>query len=122
MKNQVNVSKRTNIKCEHCAHYNLTNKFDGRGSEGLCTFNNKNKKVKYYQRCKHFDWSASYLMHNLPKRVNPNKTKHDTEQIKYLCKRCGRPLTDQASIARGFGKSCYEQRLSAIQKRLKRLF
>lgn len=122
MKKQVNVSKRTNIKCEHCAHYNLTNKFDGRGSEGLCTFNNKNKKVKYYQRCKHFDWSASYLMHNLPKCVNPNKPKHDTEQIKYLCKRCGRPLTDQASIARGFGKSCYEQRLSAIQKRLKRLF
>lgn len=122
MRKIVNVSKRTNIKCEHCAHYKQVNKYEGRGSDGLCSYNGKNKKVKYYQRCKHFDWSATYLTHNLPKFVKQPKINDTDEPVKYLCKRCGRPLTDETSIARGFGKSCYEQRLSAIQKRLKRLF
>ena len=114
----VNVNKDTNVKCEHCAFYKITSKLDSRGSEGICTFNNSNKLVKYYRRCKHFKWSPKYLSYNLNIKLNSNSD----DVAKCVCKRCGRPLTDTNSIARGFGKSCYEQRLKAVQKRLKRLF
>ena len=54
--------------------------------------------------------------------VNIKLNSNSDDAAKCVCKRCGRPLTDTNSIARGFGKSCYEQRLKAVQKRLKRLF
>ena len=115
----VNVTKRSNIKCEHCAYYNKTDNLEGRGSQGLCVVNSKPRKVKYYQRCKKFTWSSNYLNVKTVADVlnvkRKSKHKHDFEvdesKIEYVCKRCGRPLTDEASIARGFGKSCYEQRL-----------
>ncbi len=125
MRKSVNVNKRTNIKCEHCAYYELEERLPGRGSIGNCKFNDKSKRVKYYQRCKHFNWSANYLISNVMNKkynvVDDNQS-NLSEPVKYACKRCGRPLTDSDSIARGFGKSCYEQRLRAMQKRLKRLF
>ena len=41
---------------------------------------------------------------------------------RYLCRRCGRPLTSTDSISRGFGETCYNIYLKELHKLSSRLF
>jgi hypothetical protein len=50
---QVDRTKKTNIKCEHCKYWDKPILWYESGS---CKLNNSEKK--YYQRCKQFDWKA----------------------------------------------------------------
>ena len=111
---KVNISKKSNIRCEHCSYYLVTEKLPRRGSVGKCT--RKNKSVKYYNKCNKFLWSSKHTSYSTDFKDELNIND------KILCKRCGRVLTDTDSIARGFGKLCYEHRLKALEKKYKRLF
>lgn len=47
----VDITKKSNIKCEHCADYD--------SDWGVCKFHKARKY--YYQRCKDFKWAERYL-------------------------------------------------------------
>lgn len=59
MKN-VDVSKRSNIKCEHCEHYGQPkgNLYDD------CFCKISGEKKNYWNRCKQFEWKRSILTLN----------------------------------------------------------
>lgn len=109
---KIDINKLSNIRCERCSYYKLEERINNRASVGFCL--KKNKNVKYYNKCNQFCWNKKYLIYSTDLS--------DKKSEKIVCKRCGRPLTDLDSIARGFGKSCYYHRLYALKKRLRRLF
>ena len=63
MKN-VNIAKKSNIKCEHCEFFNC----DNAKAISECTNKDSKKygKVNYWNRCKCFKWEKSILEANLP--------------------------------------------------------
>lgn len=47
---KLDKTKKSNIKCEHCEHWDDQN--------GYCKFHREEKW--YYQRCKDFEWNHKY--------------------------------------------------------------
>lgn len=45
----VDRTKKSNIKCEHCNHWNC--------KDCICTLTHENKN--YWNRCKKFEWAES---------------------------------------------------------------
>lgn len=111
---KLNVSNKSNVRCERCLYYTPTERLKNRGSTGHCSRNNE--QVKYYNKCDKFLWKSKYTScaSDVKKATNMDS--------KILCKRCGKVLTDADSISRGFGKQCYEHRLKALEKRHRRFF
>lgn len=48
----VDRTKKTNIKCEHCKHW----QFNVIGNYGYCQI--KTEKKNYWNRCKQFEWGT----------------------------------------------------------------
>ena len=101
------------MKCERCAFYKIEKSARSRNSNNTCGLINAPKR--YYQTCSKFIWNAKYLS------INSEKDNYDSNGH-VLCRRCGKPLTDDASIARKFGETCYNKRLRQLRLRAKRLF
>lgn len=61
MKRTVDVTKKSNIKCEHCEHW-------GEEYQGFIDYlricNKSGQPKHYYQRCKQFVWRKDILMSN----------------------------------------------------------
>ena len=54
-KRQVDWTKKSNIKCEHCAFWMYEVGFRGKGC--TCLDSPKYKQsTHYWNRCKHFEW------------------------------------------------------------------
>lgn len=102
----------SNRRCEHCAYLKYV------GSKRLNNKDNECLKHKehtdYWKRCPDFMWDRKYMLMNTEKPVRDRDTP--------ICQRCNRPLTDNDSIARGFGLLCYNKRLKKIMEQYKRLF
>lgn len=114
---KLDLSKKSNVKCEHCKHYTKYSKQKVKGSNPLGHCDLYNKDFKYWHSCSRFIWRDRYLGiadTNIDINANING--------KYLCRRCHRPLTDPDSIARGFGENCYNKFIREIIRRNKRLF
>ena len=109
---KLDISKKSNIRCEHCKHYELYDKSKSKNSSPMGYCNIKNREFKYWQSCNRFIWKDKYIGINLDKNYNGI----------YLCRRCRRPLTDTDSIARGFGKECYDRYIKEIIRQKRRLF
>ena len=113
MRRSLNLNKKSNMHCAHCAHYSVETSIRDKLSNNVCTLNNSKKR--YYQTCPHFIWSPKYLS------INGEKDQYDSDG-NILCRRCGKPLTDSISVARKFGETCYLKRLHSLKRRNKRLF
>ena len=48
---KVDVTKSSNVKCEHCHYWEKQN--------GECEYSHESKM--YYNRCKNFKWKSEYL-------------------------------------------------------------
>ena len=109
---KLDLSKKSNIRCEHCKYYNMYDKSKSKHSNtlGLCYLHNN--EYKYWHSCKKFIWKDKYI--GLIELKNKNGV--------CLCRRCKRPLTDADSIARGFGKDCYDRHIAEIIRQKRRLF
>lgn len=59
MKRPIDKSKKSNIKCEHCEHFDKPN---GNMYEN-CSCKKSGKPKNYWNRCKEFEWckDASYV-------------------------------------------------------------
>ena len=109
---KLDISKKSNTRCEHCKHYNMYDKSKSKHSSplGLCIL--KNKEYKYWHRCSKFIWKDKYI---------GLRELNNIDGIN-ICRRCKRPLTDTDSIARGFGKECYDRHIKEIMRQKRRLF
>lgn len=113
MSRTVNLNKSKNMCCEHCAYFVWDKSKRGKDSHTFCLKNEY--EVKYYNKCPCFEWSPTYLS------INKETTRFN-EKGQILCRRCGRPLTDDDSRARQFGHTCYLHRLNSLRQKVARLF
>ena len=51
----VDTSKKSNIKCEHCLHYDKSQEYD---QKPWCSLHEVEKN--YWNRCKDFQWSEHH--------------------------------------------------------------
>ena len=109
---KLDISKKSNVRCEHCKYYEMYDKSKSKSSSSLGKCKLKDKEYKYWHSCHRFIWKDKYI------GVRELK---DSNGI-YLCRRCKRPLTDTDSIARGFGKECYDKHIREIIRQKRRLF
>ena len=49
MKRPIDKTKKSNIKCEHCANWNCCN--------GISYCSLTANETNYWNRCKHFEWA-----------------------------------------------------------------
>lgn len=109
---KLDLSKKSNMKCEHCKYYHKysKNKCKGANPLGYCELHKL--EFKYWNSCNKFIWRDRYI----------GFTDSTDKDSHYLCRRCQRPLTDPDSIARGFGESCYNKHIKELIRRSRRLF
>lgn len=109
---KLDLSNPINRRCERCKFFTRYSKSKSKLANpyGFCS--RTSKQMKYWNVCSKFVWKDIYL--GIRAELNVNS--------KYVCRRCGRPLTDKDSIIRGFGKECYEKHVRELIRQSKRLF
>ena len=73
MARKVDKSKKSNIKCKHCAHY------------PFCVLTGENKK-NYWNRCKQFEWDTSHTYYSAEDKEKQEKEKQEKQEQQMIAK------------------------------------
>ena len=108
----MNLTDKNNMICKNCDNFKYyTNKHSKISDPiGYCTKKDTQPNSSY--TCKDFVYAKEIIC------VSPEID----DGGKYICHRCGRPLTSEDSIAKGFGDTCYKKYLKELNKLSRRLF
>lgn len=108
----MNLTDKSNMICKNCnyfsCYYNKQSKIEN--PIGYCSKNDIQPHSNEKHKC--FVYAD---------RIICSKSSANSDG-KFLCHRCGRPLTNEDSIAKGFGDTCYKLYLKELHKLSSRLF